>query len=908
MAARAYMVTPSIVGLRFATGAVVEAGRTVPYRAEPGDRLGADRLISRDGEPWGLATATPSGETMAQTFDRFAAGPAAPFFAGAMPRVWGVGLGILAEAPSAHEPGRYAVELAGGGAPLTPEAVWQKSKIVDTARIGPRETAPVVQHDLLLELGTPLTPGETYSVLIDDPALAPVTFTYDPARLESEAVHVSQLGFRPDDPLKAAWLSFWRGGNAADPAADPAVDYQEGSAFRLLDAATGEAVYAGQSRLDAPAEAPSNLRENYNLTDVHILDFSAFAEPGRYVVEVEGVGTSLPFTIAEGVWGEAFATAMQGFYHQRSGLALEPELTDWARPRSLHPEDGITVRQSAATLMDTDQGLNLQGQKSFEALVEGATDRVVEAAWGGWHDAGDWDRRAQHLKAAHDLLDLAELRPAFAAATRLGVPEAGDAIPDLVDEALWAVDFWARLQHTDGGVPGGIEAGAYPPLGETSWTSSQAFYVYAPDAWSSYLYAGTAARAAFVVEPYDAARAQAYALSAEHAMRWAEANTPDHAGEHPAVVNARNLAASELYRLTGDAAWHDVFKESSAYAEPRELTHETHQLASTMVYAATEGPVDAALLERGVEAITGHADFLLGTGDRGGFGQIMNPWTPYGWSYTSAIPVEADVLIKAHALTGEARYFQALIGETQFGLGANPDNMTFTTGLGERSPREVLLVDKFGMGAIPDGLTLFGGWNVGDRGQHWSFETAAEHMTPRYPDAWPVHETFIGHFWAVPITEYSIHGTLARVAKAWGYIAASDADGARPLADDTAPAAQQRSDALPADAAPPGDGAVVLILPELPDRGIVLASEPPPAAPTSPPPTLAGALPAPPLTPDDVLEPAGAAGLLARFEHAAPQAEPLGPSAARLDGSAQAGAMLDALLSGWPLEPAGPLG
>ena len=52
-------------------------------------------------------------------------------------------------------------------------------------------------------------------------------------------------------------------------------------------------------------------------------------------------------------------------------------------------------------------------------------------------------------------------------------------------------------------------------------------------------------------------------------------------------------------------------------------------------------------------------------------------------------------------------------------------------------------------------------------------------MLPLFPDAWPVHETYIGYFWAVPITEYTIHSTIARVAKAWGYIAASDATGAR---------------------------------------------------------------------------------------------------------------------------------
>lgn len=913
--ATAYMVAPNMVALRFETGIVLEEGRTVPYRPEPGDRTDRDRLISRDGEPYGIATATPAGDPMVQTFDRFAAGPAAEFFAGETRRVLGIRLDFMGRGPVAHEPHHYSVTAHSEGTAIEPQAVWRKSKIIDTARIGPQKGEPVVLHDVVLELDRPLEEGAAYSVAIDHPELAPLTFTYDTSTLHSEAVHVSHIGFRPDDPVKAGWLSFWRGGNVQDPAADPAVDYPEGIAFRLLDVITGEAVFSGRSRVDEPAEAPSNLADNFNRADVHILDFSAFDQPGTYRLEVAGVGSSFPFAIAEGVWGDAFATAMQGFYHQRSGLALDENLTDWPRPRSLHPADGINVRQSEATLMDTDQGLNLLRQKSFDALAASATELRVDNAWGGWHDAGDWDRRAQHLQAAHELLDLAELRPDFAAATPLAIPEAGDAVPDLIDEALWAVDLWARLQQADGGVPGGIEAGAYPPLGETSWTSSQQLYVYGPDAWSSYLFAGTAARAAFVLAGHDADRAAGYAEAAGRAMRWAEANTPDHAADHAAVVNARNLAAAELFRLTGDATWHEVFKATSSYAEPGQITHEAHQFAATMVYAATEGPVDTAILERGIEAITGYADFLLSTGARGGFGQVMNPWTPYGWSYTSAIPVEADALIKAHVLTGEERYFEALIGETQFGLGANPDNMTFTTGLGHRFPREVLLVDKFGMGAAPEGLTVFGGWNVGDRGQHWSFEAAAEHMTPRYPDAWPVHETFIGHFWAVPITEYTIHGTLARVAKAWGYIAASDATGARLETAETGAAGQQRSEAAgggegsAGDTVAPGDGAAVLILPEVPNRGIVLADAPtaPPTNPQSP--VLTGALPAEPLAPGELLDQLAvdAPGLSTEAGR-----WPDLPALAGSDGAGSVfwdhGGLLGTLLEPVSLEAMGPLG
>jgi endoglucanase len=594
-AATAYMVRPDIVGLRFETGEITAAARTVPYEALPGDRTGGDRVILRDGEPFGIATATPDGAPMVQTFDAFVPSPASDFFFGRRPDLLGARLSFLDGEPAADRPESFTLVDLGTGAAIDVDTVWRKSKIVDTARTGLQENQLVVQHDVFLELERPLEAGSSYRVAVAHEALSPTTFSYDSALLPSEAVHVSQIGFRPDDPVKVGYLSMWLG-HDPESGRTAAVDYAPGTPFRLLDVATGAAVFAGAAGLDEPVHELSNLKINYNLADVLALDFSDFTGPGRYVVEVEGIGTSLPFAIGDDVWVDAFATAMQGFYHQRSGIALDAALTDWPRPRALHPEDGVAVYQSNATLMDTDQGLNLLGRKSFEALAAERTDQLVAEAWGGWHDAGDWDRRIQHMQAARDLLELAELRPAFAATTPLAVPEQGNGIPDLIDEALWAVDFYQRLQKPDGGVPGGIEGDAYPPRGETSWTPSQDLFVYAPDAWSSYLYAGVAARAALLVEPYAAERAAGYAESAVRAMRWAEANTPDYAAERVEVVHARNLAAAELFRLTGDEIWHDVFEDTSAYAGWGEVKHDAHQFAATMVYARTDGPIDQSIL------------------------------------------------------------------------------------------------------------------------------------------------------------------------------------------------------------------------------------------------------------------------------------------------------------------------
>ncbi len=158
--------------------------------------------------------------------------------------------------------------------------------------------------------------------------------------------------------------------------------------------------------------------------------------------------------------------------------------------------------------METRNGLNLLGESSnFEALNKNVTPVTVDNAWGGYFDAADWDRRIQHLASSRSHLELLELFPAYFTQLNLNIPESGDAIPDMLDEALFNIDCYRRLQTPAGGIRGGIEAAEHPVKGETSWLESLQVMAYAPGPWSSYFYANVAARAAYLLRPFDAERA-----------------------------------------------------------------------------------------------------------------------------------------------------------------------------------------------------------------------------------------------------------------------------------------------------------------------------------------------------------------------------------------------------------------
>ena len=100
--------------------------------------------------------------------------------------------------------------------------------------------------------------------------------------------------------------------------------------------------------------------------------------------------------------------------------------------------------------MDTRNGISRADPSNFRNLVAGKTDKLLTGVWGGYMDAGDWDRRIQHLISSVYLLDLAEQFPSCFQSLSLGIPESPNPLPDVVDEALFNLDFYRRTPNTPG--------------------------------------------------------------------------------------------------------------------------------------------------------------------------------------------------------------------------------------------------------------------------------------------------------------------------------------------------------------------------------------------------------------------------------------------------------------------------
>ena len=297
---------------------------------------------------------------------------------------------------------------------------------------------------------------------------------------------------------------------------------------------------------------PDGTKVNYAGTHVFEMNFGPDVwpspEPGEYRVSVAGLGCSRPFRVDDGVWEDAFRVAMAGLYNHRAGVELDGRF-GYARPRTLHPDDGFTVYRSALPITVTSEGPASGPVEYQTAVTERLTDETAPDAWGGLNDAGDWDRRTQHLEVVYDLCDLYSLFPDYFGGFGLNLPDTASQLPDpvyadlrgntdlpdVLAEALFTLDFFRRLQDPDGGVSGGIEEArrdGSENRGETSWTTDETPFLYAPDAWTTYWYAATCAKAAAAFDRAGFPElADRYTESGRRAWRWAEANRDPAAAE-----------------------------------------------------------------------------------------------------------------------------------------------------------------------------------------------------------------------------------------------------------------------------------------------------------------------------------------------------------------------------------------
>jgi endoglucanase len=305
---------------------------------------------------------------------------------------------------------------------------------------------------------------------------------------------VDQFGYRTSAAKVAVIRDPQQGYDAGET-------FTPGNEYAVVDVVTDDTVFSGPPRSwnEAATDAVSGDK-------VWWFDFSSVTTPGNYyVLDVARGRRSVHFRIDDAVYRSILKHAVRSFYYQRAGQEKNAAHAgaEWADDAShLGPgQDGET-----RAFMDKDNP---------------ATARDLR---GGWYDAGDLNKYTAWT--AHYVINL--LRAFEQNPTAFGddytIPESGNGVPDVLDEAKWGLDWLVRMQQSDGSVLSvqGLTSGSPPssatgpsyyggPTTNASLATASAF------AYASKLYGAHP-------EPDLQAFASDLAARAVQAYGWANAN------------------------------------------------------------------------------------------------------------------------------------------------------------------------------------------------------------------------------------------------------------------------------------------------------------------------------------------------------------------------------------------------
>ncbi|MDA3835019.1 MAG: glycoside hydrolase family 9 protein [Spirochaetales bacterium] len=694
----------------------------------------------------------------------------------------------------------------------------------------PRTKPWASKHFIYLFLEKELKSGSTYTLYASSLAADnnEWTFIFDEKALRSETVHVNTIGYETSAP-KYGYVYQWMGDKGGlDLTAyngNPYHVFKDGVADPVLSGVLKKRKSATNAET---SQAPDTPNRNFLGAEVYECDFSEISEDGVYKLVVEGIGSSYPFKIGRDALWEAYYTVGRSLYYQRSGIRLAPPYTDGDYLRPVNQNTKVTSDDGtdfSGLLLYTDVPFALwtseDGGTANRAIKDAAIGHPLDVA-GWYHDAGDWDGYYSHQRIPILLMTTYEYFPERFADGDLNLPESGNGIPDLVDEASWLIKFNYRLRkeliakgYSDGGVGGArvcpdvfSEEDGNAQHDKPSWQDHRRYVVSPADAFMTYLYAGQAAQFAMILKklgkdpyhfPVEMLDDVAFDLmtkelvdweqEAREAFAWASAaeNQPESGNNYASKLEIYQMyAATNLYRLTDEDQYHTIaitelekLKNLSKLNEDERFGVYTYLLADN--YSKNKVLNSGLLISaignakyRGTIAADARACRWGGNFDMPMLiGQATTPWV--------------FEMIVAYGLTGEKEYLDATHTTADYFLGTNPLHSTWATGLGPRPAEAGFHLDtrynnnwvnypgfipygpwSMAFGFDPYTWTIDGVEYKGGQGP-WNKDWANFSQYPLM-DQWPGHERWNSNIHAPMSTENTVHQNSVYGTLTYGFV------------------------------------------------------------------------------------------------------------------------------------------
>lgn len=453
-------------------------------------------------------------------------------------------------------------------------------------------------------------------------------------------VKVNQIGYEPDD-IKTV-----------------IVTSKDDEKFKIVDAETEETVYVGE--YDPTLMFDPNVGSN-----MHRGDFSDFTTPGRYKIISSPSGASYEFSIGEDLYDDVYKDVVLMLYNQRCGCELDSAISGNFAHGACHMQ---------------------------EAVIYGDTSGKTVDVSGGWHDAGDYGRYV--VPGAKTIQDLFLAYEDYNQnSDDMGIPESGNGVPDLLDEAKYELDWMFKMQdEATGGVYHKVTALVFP---ETVLAEEEtAEMVLAPISYAATAdYAAVMAKASVLYADFDADYAAKCLEASKKAYDFLVANpdmdgykNPEEivTGEYPDghLADERLWASTELYIATGETVYLDAIKEvmSGNY----KTGFGWASIGSYALYdlAKAEG-IDSEVQAQAKEKLLTMADKLLEECKDDGFFMGLSS---YAWGSNKDVADNGMLLLIANKLQPNAEYLEYVDKHRDYIFGLNGTGYCYVTGYGTLTP------------------------------------------------------------------------------------------------------------------------------------------------------------------------------------------------------------------------------
>jgi endoglucanase len=414
----------------------------------------------------------------------------------------------------------------------------------------------------------------------------------------------------------------------------------------------------------------SSPRQAEDGSTVYELDFSAFDQPGRYYVEAAGVGRSPSFAIASDIFREPFAVTMLSFYGQRCGTAVH---FNYKGDSFAHGEC-----HTADAYLDF---VNKAGVNKPSKL--------------GWHDAGDYGKYTINGAFAAGLLLKAweHFRPGLEG-FELELPERGGAIPDLLDEVKFEIEWLLTTQFENGAVSHKVTAQDFETMITPEQDTQRRYYAPFGSAAAA-TFAAVMAQAARVYAEFDVDFANRCRDAALAAYGYLGANPDDvrpdltgfkTGGYGTADRDDRAWAAAEIWETTGDAA---ALADVEARVKGLGLRvdwdwSELGNLAAFTYTLSQRTGRDPAVVDSLSKSIVSTADSIVKNTNQHPYGRGFS--TSYYWGSNGVVVRTAMNLAVAQRLEPKNEYLDAIVAQIDHVLGRNTYGRSFVTGVGYLAP------------------------------------------------------------------------------------------------------------------------------------------------------------------------------------------------------------------------------